>query len=71
MQRQLLEVPQENTLTRKLRRTLAWNLVRSTIHKSRFRFGLVVALSTIFWTATFCLFYDCLLYTSPSPRDDT
>ena len=62
MQRQLLEVSQENTLTRKLRRTIVWNLVRSTIHKSRFRFGLVLALSTIFWTATFCLFYESFIF---------
>ena len=58
MHPQLLDVSQENLLTQKLRRTIAWNLVRSTIYKSRFRFGLVIALSAIFWAAIFCLFYE-------------
>ena len=49
-QSQLLEVSQESALTQKLRRTIAWNLVHSTIHNSRFRFGLVLLLSAIFWS---------------------
>ena len=62
MQSQLLEVSQESALTQKLRRTIAWNLVRSTIHKSRFRFGLVLILSVFFWTSVFCLFYESFVF---------
>ena len=62
MQKQLLDIPQENQLSRKLRRTLAWNIVTSTIHQSRFRFGLVLVLSIIFWAAVFCLFYDAFSF---------
>jgi len=62
MQSQLLEVSQESTLTQNLRRTIAWNLVRSTIHTSRFRFGLVLLLSGIFWAAVFCLFYESFVF---------
>ena len=58
MQNQLLDIPQENQLSRKLRRTIAWNVVTSIVHQSRFRFGLVIVLSLIFWAAVFCLFYD-------------
>ena len=58
MQNQLLDIPQENQLSRKLRRTLAWNVVTSIVRQSRFRFGLVLVLSLIFWAAVFCLFYD-------------
>ncbi len=58
MQNQLLDIPQENQLTRRLRGTIAWNLVTTIFHQSRFRFGLVIVLSTIFWAAVFCLFYD-------------
>ncbi len=62
MQNQLLDIPQENKLTRKLRRTLAWNLVTTIVHQSRFRFVLVLALSTIFWAAVFYLFYDAFTF---------
>lgn len=62
MQKQLLDIPQENQLSRKLRRTLAWNIVTSTVHQSRFRFGLVLVLSIIFWAAVFCLFYDAFSF---------
>ena len=62
MQKQLLDIPQENQLFRKLRRTLAWNIVTSTVHQSRFRFGLVLVLSIIFWAAVFCLFYDAFSF---------
>ena len=58
MQNQLLNIPQENQLTRRLRGTIAWNLVTTIFHQSRFRFGLVLVLSTIFWAAVFYLFYD-------------
>ena len=58
MQNQLLDIPQENQLSRKLRRTIAWNVVTSIVRQSRFRFGLVIVLSLIFWAAVFCLFYD-------------
>ena len=58
MQNQLLDIPQENQLTRRLRGTIAWNLVTTIFQQSRFRFGLVLVLSTIFWAAVFCLFYD-------------
>ena len=62
MQKQLLDSPQENQFSRKLRRTLAWNIVTSTVHQSRFRFGLVLVLSIIFWAAVFCLFYDAFSF---------
>ena len=62
MQKQLLDIPHENQLSRKLRRTLAWNIVTSTVHQSRFRFGLVLVLSIIFWAAVFCLFYDAFSF---------
>lgn len=62
MQKQLVDIPQENQLFRKLRRTLAWNIVTSTVHQSRFRFGLVLVLSIIFWAAVFCLFYDAFSF---------
>ena len=58
MQNQLLDIPQENQLTRRLRGAIAWNLVTTIFHQSRFRFGLVLVLSTIFWAAVFYLFYD-------------
>ena len=58
MQNQLLDIPQENQLSRKLRRTIAWNVVTSIVRQSRFRFGLVLVLSLIFWAAVFFLFYD-------------
>ena len=62
MQNQMLDIPQENQLSRKLRRTLAWNIVTSTIQQSRFRFGLVIVLSLIFWAAVFYLFYDAFSF---------
>ncbi len=62
MQNQLLDIPQENQLFRKLRRMLAWNIVASTVHQSRFRFGLVLVLSIIFWAAVFYLFYDAFRF---------
>ena len=61
MQNQLLDIPQENQLLEAPKNT-SLNIATSTIQQSRFRFGLVIVLSLIFWAAVFYLLYDAFSF---------